>query len=105
MITKMLEIRDSGTCIPVIAIDTSAVGSKETAFLRKTGFLDSGNVIIIRPDDNLCSYSPYSWATGARTMCVAHQYIEEHFDEIPDCSVIDVRTILSGAPAAKSEIW
>ena len=45
------------------------------------------------------NYDPYSW--GDRTYSVAHNYIQEHWDEIKAGDVIDVEYILGETPEPK----
>jgi hypothetical protein len=41
---------------------------------------------------NRCQYDPYEW--GDRTKYVAHKYIQEEFDNLESCAVVDVQYIL-----------
>ena len=106
MKTKMVEIRDDGTRIMALAIKTEGETQRETAFWRNCGF-GSYSVILLRPDDPLVSYDPYDWTTPGETMKVAHAYIQQHFDALPeDGALIDVRVILGKrANPAESEVW
>lgn len=105
MQTKMIEIRDRGTRIPCIAISTKRDCAQENAFWRCNGF-GPDNVILIRCQDQQAKYDPFAWDTTSRTMMEAHLYLEQHFDEVPNYAVIDVRTILGETDTpAVSEIW
>lgn len=105
MKVKMFEIRDAGTCIPVIAIRVNADTYEEFRFWKREGFNCAyGDVILVRPENELAKYDPYHW--NDRTMMEAHLYIRSHFDELPDCSVVDVRCIVGEtSKPADSEIW
>ena len=103
MITKLFEIRDKATFIPVMAtLMRPAVGDDEEFYLlRRAGFNifeRPQSVILCRLEcsgvDRNATYDPYSWGGGARTYQVAHQYIIDHFDELPSGAVVDVEYIL-----------
>lgn len=104
MKSKMFEIRDRGTKIGVIAIKTEGDNSAEQAFFDADGF-GKDDVVLIRCYDQLAYYDRFAWG-NYRTMGEAHRYIADHFDELPNFSVVDVRVILGEERApAKSEIW
>lgn len=105
MITKRFEVRDRATMIPVIAISLQPSSSAEVQFNEAGGFgTGVGYCILIHVEGQQSSYDPYKW--NNRTMFNAHQYIKEHFNELPDNSVVDVRVILGEAEEpAESEIW
>ena len=97
MITKMLEIRDIATFIPVLCVDMNPedVASRDEHYLlRRAGYPCDGNPIVLmtRADGGKPHYDPYNW--GDRTMHVAHLYIAEHWGELRDGDVVDVEFIL-----------
>lgn len=49
-------------------------------------------MIVVKLEDCLAQYDPNRWGYG-RTMEVAHQFITEHFDELPSGTVVDVQHI------------
>ena len=94
MIPKFLEIRDSGTCISVLAIQMHAFNNIETKFLDRCGYPENGRgVVLMHLSTQEASSDPYEHS-GARTLAVAHEYIIERFDELKDGDVVDVRVIL-----------
>lgn len=105
METKFLEIRDRGTCIPVMAQKLAATTFKETQILHRYGWVAEAGIILTRLDTVEATNDPYQW-NCIRTMCTAHDYIDSNFDTIPNYSVVDVRVILGETTEpAQSEIW
>ena len=89
---KIFEVRDEGTHIEVFALSTEPSPGQEYG-LKRSGFVDGKAVILGYLDgERNSSADPYHW--GGRTMPNAHQYITDHFDELSDGDVIDVRVIL-----------
>lgn len=104
MNTKAFEIRDSGTFIPVVGVlmvpgfETDAYIS-EKYLLRRAGYgFDSPLVLLCRMEasgtDRNATYDPYAWGGGARTMIVAHDYIQKNWEDLNSGDVIDVQFIL-----------
>lgn len=103
---KCFELRDKATFIPVFAFRARPVNEPQRYLLSRAGFGPEGHsecVIFGRLDcsgtDRNCTYDPYAW--GGRSYPVAHQYIEQHFDELPDGAVIDVEFILGESTTPK----
>lgn len=105
METKVLEIRDDGTLIPVVAFSTIAGNDAERYLLERAGFDQSehriGSVVVVRFHETQAQYSPHKWPGGARTMLVAHLYIKEHFNELKSGDVVDVEHIMGLRTTAK----
>ena len=97
METKLIEIRDSGTFIPAMAIRVSA----EDGYLARRAGFGSPMVILIHLTTMLSAYDPHEWMTAARTMPIAHQWLEKHWDEAAADSVIDVQFILGETDVPK----
>jgi hypothetical protein len=94
MIVKALEIRDAGTFIPAIAINTVGDNLEQRYLLSRSGYASHGRtIIVLRLADCGASYDPYGYEVRDGTMRVAHIYIEKHFDELRDGDVIDVEFI------------
>lgn len=95
METKLLEIRDSATFMPHLAIKLTGDTMQDHFLLKRAGFGITETYILFHP---LCSsdinYDPYNWQRGARTVPIAHKYVIEHWDEIKSGDVIDVQFIL-----------
>ena len=94
MEVKLFEIRDRGTFIPAIGILCQSQDEKEIYLLRRSGYgADSTCVFLGRLATGGAEYDPYSWPGGARTMTVAHEWIERHWSELKSGDVICVETI------------
>lgn len=103
METKLLEIRDSGTFMPCLAIKLSFKTEPERWLLARAGFNPierimegtTNGFILFHP---LCTdqmnYDPYHWNRGARTVPIAHKFIDEHWEELNSGDVVDVQFIL-----------
>lgn len=105
METKFLEIRDRGTCIPVMAQKLTATNFKERQILSRYGWGEGAGIVVTRLDAVEATNDPYQWGCS-RTMRVAHEYIDNNYDVIHNYSVVDVRVILEEATElAQSEIW
>lgn len=107
MDVKLLELRDSMTFIPVMAISLSARSEADVFLLRRAGFSletalgsDGHRVVqLVSFNNNRSCSDPYEW--GGRTYPVAHQYIVDHWDELTSGSVVDVEFILGETTAPK----
>lgn len=98
MLTKIFEVRDEGTHIEVFAISTSPSNPGQEYGLERCGFRGGDAVIVGYLDgERNSSADPYHW--GGRTMPNAHQYIIDHFNDLKDGDVVDVRFILGEASA------
>ncbi len=108
MIIKMIEIRDSATCIAAMAIKMVASNPIEYKFLWREGYPKNGSSItLMKLSDQKATNDPYDpvWQ-GARTMKIAHHWIIDNFDEINSGDVVDVQLILEETNIKKSpEIW
>ena len=92
MQTKLFEIRDRGTCIPVMA--TAFTGDDDVLF-RAAGYgADQLYVIVAKLDGVSAQYDPFGWPGGARTMQAAHSHILANWRELENGQVIDVEYIL-----------
>jgi hypothetical protein len=58
-----------------------------------------GNGILMRMSDARAVCDPYDWQD--RTMLVAHEYVNSHYCDLMDGSVIDVEFILGESSAPK----
>lgn len=93
---KIFEVRDEGTHIQVFALSTEPSPGQEYG-LRRCGFQGGHAVIVGYLDgERHSSADPYFW--GGRTMPTAHRHITEHFDNLKDGDVVDVRFLLGEAP-------
>jgi len=97
---KIFEVRDDMTCMPVLAIKVvnPRLGSREDKLLGKAGWGRDGGVYMICMEMNSVQDDPYKWGDNTRTRTTAHDYIREHFDELEDGAMIDVKAILGEEP-------
>ena len=99
MITKLFEVRDSGTLIPVMAVRLKSNSEAESWLLTRSGYggspHDQGRYVLvctIDGGDGVLHSDKYQWRS--RAMSVAHGYISAHFDDLKSGDVIDVQYIL-----------
>jgi hypothetical protein len=90
--SKMIEIRDRGTCIAAMAIKMAPCDATEQRFMRHCGFpADGSSVILMSLYDQKATNDPYEWSAlgkGTRTFQIAHDFILNHYDEITSGQVI-----------------
>jgi hypothetical protein len=101
---KVLEVRDSGTFIPVVAVCCNAPwaeGSPDDQawwLLRKVGFpLQEPLIFVMRVAgaDFQTNWQPHEWSiSGVRTLHVAHQHMIENWHKLENGGVVDVEYIL-----------
>jgi hypothetical protein len=97
MLSKTFEIRDRATFIAAIA---TRIDDFDNPLVRRCGYL-SPSVLLCRLDGTgRVASSHYDW--GDRTMHVAHNYIEQHWDALSDRAVIDVEFILGETQEIKA---
>lgn len=109
MQTKIIEIRDEGTYIPVLCVDMNpgpASGeepySVEWQYLKEQGYPCDGRPNILMTHlgaKGKATNDPYEW--GDTTRATAHHYIIEHWPELEDGSVVDVQFITGQTSAPK----
>lgn len=103
---KFLEIRDAGTFIPALAVSMDAMrweNPLDVWLLRRGGFgVSSECVFLCKLHTGGGEYDPYSWHASSRTMQVAHEWIEKHFNELKSGDVVDVEFILGITKAPKT---
>lgn len=73
---KILEIRDAGTFVAVMAISIASDDHIQGYYLRRDGYSVDGSIImIVRLNDGGASNDPYKWSEArGRTMNEAHVY-------------------------------
>lgn len=91
--SKVLEILDRDTYIPVIATDIFSGIDQENRHMRRLGFnpLNQNKVIITSFSPVKTVYDVYA-ESNSRTR-EAFKYIQEHFDKLKSGDVIDVEFI------------
>lgn len=105
---KALEIRDEGTCVAVFAVRMySEDNPVHVRYLNREGYPPDGSSIAVFRASNLeGTNDPYGWKGNQRTIPNAHNWIIDHWFELKDGDVVDVRVVLGEAqtPVA-AEIW
>lgn len=106
LITKMIEIRDSMTCIAALAIQMFPTDDVEKRFMNRCGFpKDGSSIILMSLYDQKATNDPFEWESlgkGQRTFQTAHHWILRHFTEIQSGDVVDVQYILDETTAPKT---
>lgn len=109
MISKIFEILDSGTFIPVLATRLGSYDQPEEWLLAKAGYglgFDSQSEYIplsqINGGSGKSTCDPYDWGQNPRTLFTAHRYIIEHFTSLLAGAVVDVQFILGERPRPKT---
>lgn len=106
LITKMIEIRDSMTCIAALAIQMIPTDDVEKRFMKRCGFpKDGSSIVLMCLDNQAATNDPYEWGSlgkGGRTFQTAHHWILRHFTEIQSGDVVDVQYILDETKAPKT---
>jgi hypothetical protein len=101
---KCLEVRDTGTFIPVICIRPVPTSEAQRYLLCRDGYsgeITERCVIMIDAQCYGCAYDPYDWPEGSRTKRFAHDYIIKNWHTLCDGDVIDVEFILGETAAPK----
>jgi hypothetical protein len=103
MIGKALEIRDRGTFIPVVAVRLQAKGEGDGYLLRRAGLGEPGShgIALVNLQSGEGHIDPHHWGNQTRTMPVAHEHIDAHWDELVGGDVVDVEFILGQSAAPK----
>lgn len=93
----MVEIRDRATCIPAFAIKMLPQVEEELFLMKQCGYGFSFPCVILISIEAPwhSARSSDEWKNSARTMPIAHKYIEDNFESIESCAVIDVEFILN----------
>ncbi len=103
--SKVLEVRDSGTFIAVLAIRMAGVNPVQEYYFRRCGYPEDGSsVMLMCLYDGKATNDLYEWASlgmGPRTMPNAHNWILGHYDQLTDGDVVDVQVILGERAEAK----
>lgn len=97
MQAKVLEVRDEGTFIAVLAVDINSDNDAQKYLMRRCGYACNGNANIILTrlsGDGEATNDPYAWPGYSRTLRAAHDWIIRHWDELTDGDVVDVSFIL-----------
>ena len=100
MKTKTIEIRDSATFIPALAVRMGLDHEGDRYLMERAGFqVPETYILLIHLEGMRIEYDPYEWSD--RTMQAAHLYIEKEFDRLKPGEVVDVEYILKEKEAPK----
>ena len=115
MVSKIIEIRDSGTFIPALAVRLGSPEERERYLLARSGFgrtLEDQSEYIVLCKINggepcAAHIDPFAWGQNPRTMFVTHLYLlnrhnelgstvplHDGFDSLPQGALIDVEYII-----------
>jgi len=99
MQTKIFELRDEGTCIPVLCIKLASKNEAERYLLARTGYgrvpENHEQYVLMLPlagGRGQYNCDPYEWV-GNRTKKQCHHHITEHWDELESGQVVDYEFI------------
>jgi len=95
-ITKFFEIRDSMTCLPLMVTKLEPINSDEDWLIKRAmGSEPYPLYHVVYLGRDIAHFDVYEWGQlGARTVKTAHDYIQDHFDELGTGDVIDIQFIL-----------
>ena len=105
MKAKMLEVRDSMTCMPCLAVSFHTDNPDDAHLMWRSGWGHYGNgeVLVMFPScDKEARIDPMTWPQTSRTRRIAHEYIVRHFNDLAPGDVVDVQFIL-GETTVKKE--
>lgn len=95
METKLFELRDSATFIPVLAIKLKSRTEVDRWILARGGFAPQDTYVVLMSLTRMkCEYDPLAWSRGGRTYPVAHEHIRENWESLESGAVVDVELIL-----------
>lgn len=91
---KILEVRDAGTFVPVMAVSIDIMDHEpEDYLLRRAGYaVATPYVLMTTLTKNKTQYDEFEW--NDRTFYTAHRFIKEHWVELKSGDVVDVEFIL-----------
>lgn len=108
MNTKLLEIRDEGTCILALGIQMMSKrpdGIDHWFLHYRSGYpKDGSSIMLMCLSDGKATNDPYEWGSlgmGMRTMPNAHNWIIDNWDKLSDGDVVDVQYILGETKESK----
>lgn len=96
METKLFEVRDRGTFIPVICIKLVPTNEADRYLLGAAGFstdLELQSSYILYGGLEGLNFEYQSGSHPNRTRNISHEYIEEHWADLQSGEVIDVEWI------------
>lgn len=106
METKLFEVRDRGTFIPVICVKLEPGNEPDRYLLAMTGFglrpeTQAKYVLYGVLNTGKFIYTADGHDYSARTSPIAHNHIQKHWEELNSGDVIDVEFILGESKRPK----
>jgi len=109
--TKIFEVRDRMTYIPVLATRLRPTTEWERRTIWRAGYdpnrpLDYIIFSRLGGDEQKQQCDPCGWGESSRTMFRAHRYVEENWDTLDSGDVIDIEHIMGETTQPKkSEVY
>lgn len=100
MDTKLFEIRDAGTFVPVMCTLMHSENKSEKYLLERVGYVDSNLVMMTILTNNQTKYDFMAW--NDRTFQNAHKHIKSFWNMLETGAVVDVEFILGEAEYSKT---
>ncbi len=101
MEVKILEVRDSGTFMPVMCVRLTSTSEEERYLLARAGYgvdymsqREYIQMINLAGGSGHSTCDPYAWPGPATTLPEAHKHIIEHWDALESGDVVDIEYIL-----------
>lgn len=108
METKLFEVRDRMTFLAVICIKLTSTNEAERYLLAMSGYglsTESQTKYVLmgklRTGDLKCCPADQEGYPGVRTMWMAHQHIQKHWDALTSGDTIDMEFILGESAEPK----
>lgn len=107
METKLFEVRDRMTFIPVMCTKLSPTNEADRYLLTLSGYglraeVQQRYILYASLRELKIEHSSHEQPTNPRTHQIAHQHIEKHWDELNSGDVVDVEFILGETTASKA---
>ncbi len=102
METKLFELRDKATFIPIIAIKMRSNESQEKWLLRRAGYGEDFDLFLVTALNGYSQarYDKFEWQN--RTWTYAHDHIEKNWNSLNSGDVIDVEYLLNETKEPKT---
>lgn len=103
MQTKLFELRDRGTFVPVICTLMESDDERESYLLRRSGYGPVTNLVLmagIQSSPDTATFDHYDW-NGNRTRQVAHDFIQKNWTSLNSGDVVDAEFILGESQQPK----
>ena len=100
---KFVEIRDTGTCIPAMAVRLVPSDPVSAAYIDRTGYsLSNPSVLLCKLQTGESHIDWDDWGNGGRSVGLCHQYIALTWSKITSGQVVDWRVIANEMDASRT---